>query len=771
MDKQVSVQHPNALPDTKDDLLFANPEYTPEGETSTAHNTDSLPAVQTYMISANVKGLSVSGTIVISYMDIHSKTISSKDTIDESGTFTFSTPIANGGVYAIVIEKHPAGQMCTLNKSTGLVEGSDVSDIEIDCTDLPSMSVSFMDNNFEWDHARGNIHITRAPDETNIQSYVLSWGTGGGKGFGCLSLPIIKMGTIVEIEKVGKDIDYYLNNTGLLYQMRRHIILEYKDANGDLGGRVTTSIKEDNVGCGFCCQQGSNIDAVASKDESYMNWFGTESVKPQEILYPENLGDLTDIVRRACEAKKRVRMAGSSLSISDITITNDILLRPIELEGRLNLDPDGLVEKDNKFLVRFLSGTRVRTINQILEQNDLALGILGGFDGQTIIGLAMTSTHGSSLNYGPISDSVVSLQIVGENGEVFQVEPSKGITNPDAFSGVLEEKAKDGKNIPITLIQDDDSFNAILVSGGSMGIVYSAVLRAEPKFWIHEECTVLFWNEFKSGFLDKIFAHGKDCSKKLEESREDPYYYEFLVNPYEEEDGRHSVLLTKRWKYTEKIYDDDDPCFRGKFGNKLGTQAVLHTQKGLEALMNHHPKIAVDAVGSALEILSDESYNNISHRVFHIGNANYVDVKAIELHFDIKDTVAVIERMFQTASELKDKGVVQNVPLACRFIKSSESFISMQNGRDTLSVEIIVLQGLDGGAELLKRYEAEYVEDPGFMARPHWGLTLNYLQGEDAARRLYPNTWDRWMEKYRLFNKGTFDGKFTDRLGISINPV
>ena len=102
-------------------------------------------------------------------------------------------------------------------------------------------------------------------------------------------------------------------------------------------------------------------------------------------------------------------MTGSGLSASDIMITNDILLFPNELEGLLTLDHSSLKKDQN--MIRVLSGTTVRTLNKILDEKQLALGILGGFDGQTITGLAMTATHGSSLEYGPICDFVLSLQV------------------------------------------------------------------------------------------------------------------------------------------------------------------------------------------------------------------------------------------------------------------------------------------------------------------------------------------------------------------------
>ena len=282
-------------------------------------------------------------------MDIKSKKESMKETVSTSGYFTFSTPIVDGGMYSIVIDKQPIGQVCVFNKSVGLIEGHDVSDIEIDCKNLPPMDVTFEDNNFESDYARGNIHITRNPDESQVKSYVLSWGIGGGTLLGCIPIPLLKMGTITEIDKCGKDIDYYLNNTYLFCQMRRCIILECLDNDGNVVKRITTSSKNHGNGCGIVCQYKSHIDTVISKEESYMNWFSTESVKPRTIYYPEHLEDLVSIVKKAGIEKRRVRMAGSGLSISDITITEDILLRSRELEGLLNLESNQLKNTEDKY--------------------------------------------------------------------------------------------------------------------------------------------------------------------------------------------------------------------------------------------------------------------------------------------------------------------------------------------------------------------------------------------------------------------------------------
>ena len=98
--------------------------------------------------------------------------------------------------------------------------------------------------------------------------------------------------------------------------------------------------------------------------------------------------------------------------------------------------------------------------------------------------------------------NVLSMQVVGEGGVMYQVEPTSGITKPAGFPGTQEESG----SIPITLIQDDDVFNAMTVSLGSMGIVYSVVLRTDRKFWLDERRTLMKWSEVSrpGGVLDRI---------------------------------------------------------------------------------------------------------------------------------------------------------------------------------------------------------------------------------------------------------------------------
>lgn len=490
---------------------------------------------------------------------------------------------------------------------------------------------------------------------------------------------------------------------------------------------------------------------------SWSNFSKTENVTPAVLAQPNSIQELVTVVAAATEAGQRVRMVGSGHSHSDVAITEDVLLKPKGLTDPLELDRDRLYDPDEPQLARVESGITIRALNKYLDQQGLALQNMGGYDGQTIVGAAMTGTHGSGLEYGPIASQIVSLQVVVEGGTLLQVEPANGITNPHTFPGTLEEDA----SIPVQLIQDDSLFNALKVSIGSMGIVYSVTLKTDRKFWIEEVRTLAKWEDVKApgGFLDRLMQ-----GLPLNDEGPQPDYYELQYNPYEV-GGDRSFLITKRYKSYEPL--DVDPE-RGQPGTTLLSAIVTLLEEPLIWILDNLPQIAPTLVEQSLKSQADASYKNVSYKVFNIGVVNYTDAYAIEMGFDLQESVAAIESAFAIGEALRQEGIVHSAPVAIRFVKASEELIAMSHGRDSMILELIMINGIDGDRQLFQTYAQTLLED--YYARPHWGLDLKLLQGTDWTETVFPG-WNEWLTQFNTINTtGTFDGKVTDRLEISVSP-
>jgi hypothetical protein len=148
-----------------------------------------------------------------------------------------------------------------------------------------------------------------------------------------------------------------------------------------------------------------------------------------------------------------------------------------------------------------------------------AFATLGGAGGQTVVGALNTGTHGGDFDRPPIADSVVAMHLVVDGGRHYWIESINeeffpSLTDDDLLRGEFE-KAKYGGPRNFEPIRDNDVFNAVLVSAGRFGVIYSVVLRAVPQYNLYERRRLHVWQDFKH--------HIKDLS--------DPLYTDVAVPP------------------------------------------------------------------------------------------------------------------------------------------------------------------------------------------------------------------------------------------------
>ncbi len=379
----------------------------------------------------------------------------------------------------------------------------------------------------------------------------------------------------------------------------------------------------------------------------------------------------------------------------------------------------------------------------------------------------MTATHGSGLAFGPIASQVVSLQLVSTGGKVIQIEPTDGITDKKSFSGTLEEDPR----IKVRLVQHDDWFYAALVSMGCMGVVYSLVLRAVDKFWIRERRSIVPWSELAGpdGIIDRLVS-----GKPLNDEGRSPDHYEIYVNPYTTRRAPagpdHTCIYTERYRFSTPPVATEDSAKRGRagIGHLLANALARHVaEESLRTFLDGTSgELLYEFHDGLLEFLEDDDYTDLSYKVYNLGDANRFRVYGVEMAFGLEQTVAATERLFQLATWNEAQKRNHSVPVSLRFVAPSRSPVAMQYGRATCMMEIGMLVGQYGAGALLQSYETTFIRE--FGARPHWGLDLDILKSEADVARLYP-AWPSWKAVYAELNKkGTFDGKVTDRLGISM---
>jgi hypothetical protein len=488
-----------------------------------------------------------------------------------------------------------------------------------------------------------------------------------------------------------------------------------------------------------------------TRRKAWRNDTGNQGIDPLFELTPTTLEDLRNAVRNAERNGSTVRAVGSGHSWSDVALTDGILVRPTGLADPLDLKLDLLRtevraahEDRSASLVRVEAGMTIAALNALLERQKLALPNMGGFDGQTVAGVISTSTHGSGIRYGPLSDLVRSLDIVGPGGEVYRVEPDDGPTDPDAYRAHYPDRH---------LRQADRWFNAAVVGMGCMGLIHSVILAVQPMYFLREVRCPSTWSKVRGELEDGTVL-------------DDNVHYEVYFNPYRREDGEIECLVTTRNPVAPSDYRRDHRRSRSLPMELTArfplTPALINLAVGLR------PAIAPFLIRQALKALVNKDYVNISYKVFNIGAANYLPAYSCEIGVPLDERglhLAAVEKIAEVAEERRRLGDVYHTsPISLRFVNRTDAYMSMMQGRKTMMIELIMATHTVGGMELLAAHENALYELGG---RPHWGQVNSLTGSNDLIAAMYPRYGD-WQEIHAEFNaSGVFDSPFSKRVGIS----
>jgi L-gulono-1,4-lactone dehydrogenase len=381
-------------------------------------------------------------------------------------------------------------------------------------------------------------------------------------------------------------------------------------------------------------------------------------------------------------------------------------------------------------------------LNAALYQRGLALINMGSFDGQTLAGVISTSTHGSGITLGGFPSAVEGLIVVKGDGQVVQIEPSNGITDPAKFSS-------QGGNVE--LIQNDKFFKASIVGIGSLGIIFAVLLRVRRRYWLSETITLHKWSDLRPQLRDGtlIRAHR---------------HVEVVLNPHVL-NGDNTCMVTLRDEVPQPTAPSPPKPFRNLFAQFLAN--LPGSGDFLAALVIAHPSISPKLVEESLKELSDPApYVGLSYEILNVGAINTFPAVSSELGVDLNLHVDAIDAVLAIAAQARAQGTYHCGVINVRYVAPTPGLLTMQP-RETCMIELPMFRGSFGSDSLGWRYEDVLTDR--FNARPHWGQR-NFLTGShQMLERLYgqANVSD-WLEVFQWFNPGgQFFSRFTDRVGFS----
>lgn len=130
-----------------------------------------------------------------------------------------------------------------------------------------------------------------------------------------------------------------------------------------------------------------------------------------------------------------------------------------------------------------------------------AFPTLGGAGGQTVFGALTTGTHGGDIKFPPVCDAVVAMHLVADGGKHYWIERESltygyKLTDDTTLKSIYGTDQYGGER-NFEIIRDDTVFDAVLVSAGRFGAVYSIILRVVRQYSLHEERRLACWQDIK----------------------------------------------------------------------------------------------------------------------------------------------------------------------------------------------------------------------------------------------------------------------------------
>jgi FAD-linked oxidoreductase len=242
----------------------------------------------------------------------------------------------------------------------------------------------------------------------------------------------------------------------------------------------------------------------------WRNWAGDQRCEPVQVAHPGSRDELIEAVARASERGRRVRVAGSGHSFTDIACTEGVMLRLEGLNRLLDLDR-------SSGLVRVEAGIVIGDLAEALDREGLAMENQGDIDRQTLAGAISTATHGTGARFQNLSAQVEAMELVLADGTVKECSPGRDL------DGLLAARA----------------------GLGALGAIYAVTLRTVPAYTVRRVDRPTPLSETLDG-LDAL-VDGND-------------HFEFYVFPHTElailrESERTELPPRPRGKATEYLQE------------------------------------------------------------------------------------------------------------------------------------------------------------------------------------------------------------------------
>lgn len=452
--------------------------------------------------------------------------------------------------------------------------------------------------------------------------------------------------------------------------------------------------------------------------------------------YKRGTARLREIIADAVRHTRELRAHGSQWSLSEFGLCKDRLINTKMLRTlRFNIHPDVVHSgyRGDSGHLRFIEcGESIASINAHLFAQGLSLKTCGSNDGQTLVGALSTGTHGSAFNFGAIPECVVGLHVVaGPNRHCYLQRRSAPVVT-SAFARHLEAE----------FIEDDDLFDAALVSFGCMGIIRGALIETRPRFILHAARFRHSVNDALRAAATNLDLSGIDLRRAPlppGTPTDRPYHFQVYFNPNEGTPPREATVLMlfeddwERWAdgYQPPVWDDGQPV--------PGAAGIDLIGSLYDAMPPFLAPAFVPELNRQIGLRLRPSYSRAVLGDLFRGEKAEGKLQVTGTAMPMDRVVDAWDIAFRA---YKDLGAILPVIISSRFVPGSRALLGFTKFERSATIELDTIR-TNNSVAYLERVRRG-MHEAGIPFTVHWGKLLTFLTPA-RLRAAYGDRLDRWL--------------------------
>jgi len=448
---------------------------------------------------------------------------------------------------------------------------------------------------------------------------------------------------------------------------------------------------------------------------------GNDPIMNASDSYNDATKGYQKLIADAIASDTPMRAMGGGWSWMKIaTVNNGVMLDTAMLNTRFLISQQSISPAytgDPGHLLFAQTGMSVQEVSLYLEPRGRSLKTSGASNGQTIAGAVSTGTHGSAFDFGATPEFIVGMHIiVGPNRHVWLERASAPVVSQTFIDGLETE-----------LIQDDELFNAALVSFGSFGIIHGVLIQTEDKFLLESHMVRVNYDEALKSIMQTL-DFSANTTPPLPHGNERPFHFSVLLNPYDIEHGAYVTIMYKVPFTTDYTAPVDNTAGLGP-----GDDAATIMSRIIKAFPGLNSTLVNTVIKTSLVIKTQTG----THSQIFDNTTLHGKLLSAAVSFSAENAPKVADLMLSINNDI---GPFTGI-FSFRFVKQSTATLGFTRFERSCIMELDAPYSDDTYSYYTKAWKR--LEDEGIPFTFHWGK-VNELNPARLAN-MYGDGIDRWI--------------------------